>query len=151
VRIFAGLVVAAHGAQKLFGWQGGPGLERWTLAVGSMGFRPPRAWAYAAAYGEFVAGLLFAVGLFTGIAAGVLLIDMAVAIWKAHWTKGFWNTAGGLEYPLLLAVTFGVFGLMGPGRDAFDAALGLANWTVALFVVTLVVGLTGMWSSTRPA
>ena len=70
IRVVAGLMLAAHGAQKVFGWQEGPGLERWTGAVQSMGFRPARLWALAAAYGELVGGLLFAVGLLTGIAAG---------------------------------------------------------------------------------
>ena len=151
IRIVAGLVLMAHGAQKAFGWSGGPGMERWTGAVESMGFRPARWWAYAPAYGELVGGLLMAVGLLTGLAAGILVVDMVVAIWKAHWPKGFWISKGGYEHALLLLVIFGVFGLMGAGLYSLDAPLRLASWTTTLFLITLVLGLTSMWAATRPA
>ena len=151
VRVLAGLGVAAHGAQKVFAWQEGPGLEKWTGAVGQVGFRPARYWALAAAYGELVGGLLFAAGLLTGVAAGVLLVDIIVAIWKVHFAKGFFATKGGYEHTLTWGVIFGVFGLMGAGLYSLDAALGLARWTMALFAVTVVLGFTGVWAATRPA
>jgi putative oxidoreductase len=55
LRVFIGLVVASHGAQKMFGWFGGSGLVRWIAGVETMGFRPtnssvsPESWASSAA------------------------------------------------------------------------------------------------------
>lgn len=151
LRVFAGLVVAAHGAQKALGWFGGQGLLGWHSGVEKMGFRPVGFWAHMAAWGELAGGLCLAVGLFTGLVAGVLVMDMIVAIWKAHWAKGFFVQNGGYEYPLTLLVIFGLMGLAGPGAYSADAPLRLVSWTMTLFLVTLVVGLTAMWASTRPA
>lgn len=151
LRVFAGTVVAAHGAQKAFGWSGGPGLERWKANVQTMGMRPHEFWAHAAAWGELVGGLCLVLGFLTGIAAGVLVLDMIVAIWKVHWSKGFWISQGGYEYALLNVALFAVFGLAGPGMWAVDRAIGLASWSLALFLVTMVLGLVTMWSGTRPA
>ena len=118
--------------------------------TGALSFRPARAWGVVLAWGELLGGLLLAVGLLTGIAAGVLLIDMIVAMWKVHWPKGFWVSKGGIEYNLTLATLFAVFGLAGPGAYAIDAPLGLASWTTTLFAVTLVLGLLGVWAGHRP-
>jgi putative oxidoreductase len=150
LRVFAGLVIAGHGAQKAFGWSGGPGIESFSGMVRGMGFRPERQWAYVAAYAELGGGLLLAAGLLTGLAAGLLVVDMIVAMWKVHWSKGFWITKGGYEHALTYAVIFGLFGLAGAGEYSVDASLGLVSWTTILFLVTVVLGLTGIWSATRP-
>jgi putative oxidoreductase len=151
LRVFVGLVVAGHGAQKAFGWLGGTGLAGWTAGVAKMGLRPPGFWANAAAWGETVGGLMLAIGLLTGIAAGVLVVDMIVAIWKVHWIKGLWIANGGYEYAMTNAVIFGLFGLAGPGAYSVDAALRLESWTILLFATTLLIGLLGVWGATRPA
>lgn len=150
LRVFAGLVIAGHGAQKALAMFGGPGLTGWTKGVQQMGFAPAPLWAGVAAWGELIGGLMLAAGLLTGIAAGVLLLDMIVAIWKVHWAKGFWITNGGMEYALMNAVVFGLFGIAGAGALSLDGALGLRGWTTALFGATLVIGLLGVWASTRP-
>jgi putative oxidoreductase len=149
LRIFAGAVIAAHGAQKVFGAFGGPGMAGWTKGVTQMGFRPAPLWANAAAWGELAGGVMLALGLFTGVAAGILVVDMLVAIWKAHWPK-FFVAKGGMEYALASAVIFGLFGLVGPGVYALDTPLRLVGWTTLLFAATLVVGLFGVWAGTRP-
>ena len=151
LRVFAGLAIAGHGAQKALGWSGGPGLERCKGNVEKMGMRPHGFWAHAAAWGELVGGLCLTLGLLTGIAAGVLVMDMIVAIWKVHWSKGFWVTAGGYEYALTNLVVYAVMGLAGPGSYAVDTALRLATWSGPLFLATIVLGLVTMWSGTRPA
>lgn len=151
LRVFAGLAIAAHGAQKGLGWSGGPGLERWKGSVQKMGMRPHAFWAHAAAWGELVGGLCLTLGLLTGIAAGVLVMDMIVAIWKVHATKGFFVSNGGYEYALTDLVVFGLIGLAGPGAYALDGATGLASWSATLFIVALVLGLVTMWAGTRPA
>lgn len=151
LRVFAGLVIAGHGAQKVAGWAGGPGLERWKANVERMGMQPHRLWAHAAAWGELVGGTCLAAGLLTGVAAGVLVMDMIVAIWKVHAAKGFWISRGGYEYALTDLVVFALVGLAGPGVYALDTPLRLASWSAPLFLVTIVLGLVTMWSGTRPA
>ncbi len=151
LRVFAGIAIAGHGAQKALGWFGGPGLERWKGNVEKMGMRPHGFWAHAAAWGELVGGACLAVGFLTGIAAGILVMDMIVAIWKVHWMKGFWVSGGGYEYALTNLVVYGVFGLAGPGLYSLDSPLRVAVWSAPLFVITIVLGLVTMWSGTRPA
>jgi putative oxidoreductase len=150
LRVFAGLVIAGHGAQKVLGWFGGPGMTGFGGMVRGMGMRPVGVWTAAAAYGELVGGLLLAIGLLTGIAAGVLVLDMLVAIWKVHWAKGFWITNGGMEHALTNGVIYALFGLLGPGAYSLDAPLRLLSWNAALFAATIVIGLLGIWGSTRP-
>ena len=50
VRVVVGLVIAAHGAQKVLGVWGGPGLAGWTQGVTRMGMRPPVFWAWVSAF-----------------------------------------------------------------------------------------------------
>ncbi|MBM4434950.1 MAG: hypothetical protein FJ028_07605, partial [Chloroflexi bacterium] len=93
---------------------------------------------------------MLAAGFLTGIAAAVLLLDMIVAIWKVRWAKGFWIANGGMEYVLMNAVVFGLFGIAGAGALSLDGALGLRGRTTVLLGATLVLGLLGVWASTRP-
>jgi putative oxidoreductase len=120
VRAVVGLVFAGHGAQKLFGWWGGPGMDRWTGAIERMGFRPARAWATVSALNELAGGLLLAIGLLTPIAAAILVAQSVVIIARVHWAKGFWNTNGGIEYPLVLGVAALGLAFAGPGAWSLD-------------------------------
>lgn len=151
LRVFAGLLIAGHGAQKALGWFGGPGLAGFGGMVDKMGFRPRDLWSNVAAWGELVGGLMLAVGLLTGLAAGILAVDMVVAIWKVHWARGLWISNGGYEHALTNLVVYGVFGLTGAGAYSVDAALRLASWTAALFLASIVVGLAMVWAGARPA
>jgi putative oxidoreductase len=87
VRVVLGIVFFAHGAQKLFGWFGGPGLS---ATIG--GFRqmniPPAATALAAVI-ECFGGLALIVGLLARPAALGLIAVMLVAIAKVHGRNGF--------------------------------------------------------------
>jgi len=112
IRVAAGLIVAAHGAQKLFGVFGGPGLQKWQGAVASMGFVQPRVMGALAAFTEFFGGLAFAIGLYTPVVAAMLVIDLLVAVFKVHAAKGFFTQTGGYEFPLLLTIVFAVIGVM---------------------------------------
>ncbi|HEX6655783.1 MAG TPA: DoxX family protein [Candidatus Limnocylindria bacterium] len=149
VRVSVGLVFAAHGAQKLFGWWGGPGMDRWTGLMEGMGVRPPRLWATVSALNELAGGLLLAIGLLTPLAAAVLVAQSAVIIARMHWAKGFWNTNGGYEYPLVLgAVALGV-AFSGPGAWSLDELmpLGLLYQPIVIWVavaVALAVGLVAI-------
>jgi len=150
LRVATGLVLAGHGAQKALGAFGGPGLTKWTGAAKGMGFHPAGLWANAAAWGELLGGLALAVGLLTPLAAAVLAVDMLVAIWKVHWSKGFWITRGGYEYALILFFVFVLIGLVGDTAYSVDRALGLARIPPLLFLAAFVVGLIAAIASGMP-
>jgi putative oxidoreductase len=139
IRLAVGLVLAGHGAQKVFGAFEGPGLERWHGAVASMGFARPRVLGTLAAFTEFFGGLMLAAGFLTPVVAAALAIDMAVAIVKVHRGKGMWVTKGGYEYALVLFVVVAVLGLARPTAFSVDAALGFGG-SAALFLAVLAIG-----------
>src|SRR5205823_3541045 len=78
-RLVLGLLMAAHGAQKLFGWFGGYGLTGTAGFFEQLGFRPGRLFAAAAAVGEVVSGVLVALGLFGPVGPALMLSVMIVA------------------------------------------------------------------------
>ena len=97
LRIAAGVIFAAHGAQKLFGFGGG-GLTGTAAFFEQLGLSPAFVLAMAIGVAELAGGVLLIAGLFTRIAAGVLAVDMLVAVWKVHLANGFFlnwtNTPG---------------------------------------------------------
>jgi len=142
LRLIVGGVFAAHGAQKAFGWWGGPGMSRWTAAMTRMGLRPAGPWAAISAGTEVVGGPLLAVGAISPLVAPLLVAQSAVIIVRGHWSKGFWNRDGGIEFPLaLLGGTVAILGV-GPGGLSVDAAIGLAT-SDPVRVAILVLALTG--------
>jgi putative oxidoreductase len=142
LRLVVGLTMAAHGAQKAFGWWKGSGPAGWYEVMVRMGFRPAKAWGLASIGAELVGGLLFALGLFTPLAAMALVGQSTVIIFKAHWARGFWGRDGGYEFPLSLAA--GVVAILGTGAGALslDSALGL-SYGVELRWGLLALGLLG--------
>lgn len=145
LRVVIGLTLAAHGSQKLFGWFGGPGLTGFSGATKRMGFRPPLFWAVMAALGESGGGLLLALGLLTPLGALGMMGSMFVALVKAHWSKGFWNGKGGIEFPLSLwTVAFSV-GLAGPGAFSLDALIGWPVNQPVPFVIASAVLMAALW------
>jgi putative oxidoreductase len=125
LRSAIGLTLAAHGAQKLFGWFGGYGLEGTGGFLESLGFRPGRRHALMAGLVEFGAGLLLALGLLTPAAAAAVVAVMLVAAVSVHLKAGFFLTTGGYEYNLVLAVAALAVAFTGPGALSLDALLGL--------------------------
>src|SRR5438270_6919874 len=102
LRLVGGLIVAAHGAQKLFGWWGGTGMAGWTGAMTHMRMRPAVAWAWMSALAELGGGLLFALGFLSPLGSVAIAGSMLVAIVLVHLPKGFWVTKGGYEFNLSL-------------------------------------------------
>jgi putative oxidoreductase len=149
VRVVVGLVIAAHGAQKVLGVWGGPGLAGWTQGVTRMGMRPPVFWAWVSAFSELAGGIAFAVGFLLPVVAAALTIQMAVAIARAHWGKGFWNSKGGIEFPFTLGAIAAINGLADPGAYSLDRALGLPAMGAGVYVVVLVVGAAAYFISSR--
>ena len=124
LRLGVGGALAAHGAQKLFGWFGGYGPEGTGQWMDSLGFPGEgKRNAILAGLGEFGGGTLLALGLATGPAGAAVTGTMAVA-GSTHAQNGFFNTSGGYELPATFGLVGTVLGLTGPGRFSLDHALG---------------------------
>src|SRR6266567_4356229 len=100
-RLVLGLVMAAHGAQKLFGWFGGYGLNRTGEFFVQLGFQPGRAFAAAASLTEITSGLLVALGFLGPVGPALMISVMIVAMVTVHRGHGLFATTGGHEVPLL--------------------------------------------------
>jgi putative oxidoreductase len=124
IRMVVGLTLAAHGAQKLFGLFGGHGIAGTGQFFESIGFRPGRVLAAIAGLGELGGGLALALGLLTPFASAAIIATMAVAIWSVHIEKGFFNHAGGYEFPLMIAAIALGIAFTGAGPLSLDATLG---------------------------
>jgi len=104
LRVAGGVIFAAHGAQKLFGWFGGYGLEGTAGWMESIGLGPGLLMSTLAGGAEFFAGLLLIIGLLVRPAALLLAVTMLVAIAKVHLANGLFLTNNGYEFGLALLV-----------------------------------------------
>ena len=123
LRLVVGGILAAHGAQKIFGWWGGPGLAGWTGAMTRMRMRPPAAWAWMSALAEFAGGLALAVGLLFPLPSAAIAASRLVAVALGHYPKGFFNSKGGYEFNLSLLGAVAALALIGPGTISLDNLL----------------------------
>ncbi|MGW2723810.1 DoxX family membrane protein [Streptomyces sp. NPDC001492] len=123
LRLGTGGVLAAHGAQKLFGWFGGHGIEGTGQFMESVGYAPGKASATAAGLAEAGGGTLLALGLATPAAGAAAAGAMAGAS-AVHAPNGFFNAEGGYEYAATLALAATGLAVAGPGRLSLDHALG---------------------------
>ena len=143
-RIVIGLVMAAHGAQKLFGWFGGYGLNKTGEFFAHLGFQRGRAFAAAASLTEITSGLLIALGLLGPIGPALIVSVMLVAMFTVHWQNGLFASDNGIEVPLLYSTGAVALALIGFGRFSIDAWLGLdALWTPTIATLALTVGALG--------
>ena len=120
IRLALGIIFMAHGAQKLFGAFGGPGMGGMAQFLGSLGVRPGAFWAWVVALAEFFGGLGILLGLLTGVASIVIIIDMLVAIALVHGKNGFFITNTGYEYNVALILMALSLVFSGPGPLALD-------------------------------
>lgn len=143
-RLVVGLLMAAHGAQKLFGWFGGHGLEGTGRFFGSLGFRPGRRFATLAGLGELASGLLIALGFLGPVGPAIMLSVMIVAGISVHWWHGLFAVNNGIEVPLLYATAAIALAFTGFGRYSLDAILGLSAFSApTMTMIALAVGLLG--------
>lgn len=123
LRVPVGLTLMAHGAQKLFGWFGGYGLEGTGQWMASIGLEPGYLMALLAGSAEFFGGLALVAGLLTRPAALVTAFTMLIAIFSVHIGNGLFMANNGYEYALtLLAVTL-TLAIQGGGRLSADSWL----------------------------
>ncbi|MFG2123548.1 DoxX family protein [Streptomyces sp. NPDC048710] len=139
VRLTFGLLMAAHGAQKLFGIFGGNGLTATGRAFASIGYRPGKLFAVMGGTSEFLGGLGLALGLLTPLAAAALIGTMINAMATVTGAHGLWDTNGGVEYSVCITVVAIAIAAIGPGRLALDRFFrwGTGGWGEAGFALGL--------------
>ena len=141
VRLAQGSLMAGHGAQKLFGSFGGPGLEGTSGFMEMLGMRPGRPWAYLAGLSEFGGGVLTALGLSNPLGPLGVIGAMSMATRKAHWGKPIWVTEGGAELPVLNIAISTALMIREPDRYSLDRVLGirLPAWVGPLGLVGIIL------------
>ncbi|MBH0047045.1 DoxX family protein [Pseudoalteromonas arctica] len=129
LRVPVGLILAAHGAQKLFAWFGGYGLEGTGQWMASIGLEPGYWLAMMAGSAEFFGGIALAIGLLTRPAAVVAGFTLLIAIFSVHISNGLFMANNGYEYALTLLVVTVVLAIQGAGSFSLDNVLAkkLAN------------------------
>ena len=125
VRLVVGGLLAGHGAQKLFGWFGGAGLEGTASWMESMGMRPGTAWARLAGGSELGGGLLTALGFLNPLGPIAAMGAMSMAWAKVHLGNPVWSTKGGAELVLTNLAVLSAVTLAGPGKLSLDSMLGI--------------------------
>jgi putative oxidoreductase len=123
LRLGLGTIFVAHGAQKLFGWFGGYGLEATGQWMASIGLVPGYLMALAAGSVEFFGGIFILLGLLTRLSALGAAITMLVAIFGVHFEQGFFMANNGYEFALALLLMAVALILSGSGRLSIDAML----------------------------
>lgn len=123
MRLTAGAIFVAHGAQKLFGSFGGYGLEGTAGWMESIGLSPGLLMALGAGGAEFFGGLLLIVGLLVRPAAAILAFTMLVAIFAVHFEHGFFLSNNGYEFALVLLGASLSLALRGAGSLSVDSLL----------------------------
>ncbi len=123
LRIGLGGILIPHGCQKLFGLFGGMGLTANAALFERLGYSPGMFWGTLVGCTEFIGGILLVLGLFTRFAAAAVLIFMIVAV-KFTSAKGFFWSAGGWEYPLLIGICALFFLIRGGGHCSLDRTIG---------------------------
>lgn len=141
VRVVIGLLVAGHGAQKLFGWFGGDGLAETAEQMSALGYRNGWAMAVIAGLTEIAAGLGLAFGIAVPLIAAGIIGTMFNAAVTVHLRAGLWNQNGGYEYPLVLATVAAGLAVHGPGSLSADAVMGLEATGIGPGLIAIGVGL----------
>jgi putative oxidoreductase len=142
-RVAVGAVFFAHGAQKLFGWFGGPGLEGTAQGFDAMGLKPGRRNALVSGIAETAGGVMFVLGFLTPAASAATIGVMSRAVETVHLEKGFFVTQGGYEYNLTLVAAAFALADIGPGPISLDHALGIEKSGPLVALAALGAGLAG--------
>jgi putative oxidoreductase len=125
LRLVLGVIFIGHGAQKLFGSFGGPGLKGTAGFFEQLGIKPPYLMAVLAGLAEVVGGILVILGFLTPLATLALIVVMIVAVLTVHLKNGFFVTNGGYEFNLALAGMALTLLIVGAGAYSLDSALGI--------------------------
>src|SRR5580693_8103502 len=154
LRLIVGIPLAAHGAQKLFGWWGGPGVRGLHGHLTKMRFRPAPLWVAGAVGTEIGGGLLLAAGFLSPLGSVGVGAAMLMAIAAFHWGKGFFSQRGGFESPFLYLVSAATIGMTGPGAYSLDSLFKIALPEPVTGIVAAglaVIGVAVGMAARRPA
>lgn len=128
IRIILGVVFFAHGAQKMFGWFGGPGFTG-AMEFFVRGMHVPPFFAFMAMAAEFFGGIGLILGFLARAAAFAIFVEMVVAVRLVHRPNGFFmNWTGtqkgeGFEYHLLVFAMAAAIMIAGSGAFSIDGAI----------------------------
>jgi putative oxidoreductase len=122
-RLAVGGGIAAHGAQKAFGWFGGPGPAGAAKIMHGFGFRPGEPYAAIAAWTEIATGSLIALGFGGPIGSSMLISFMIVTQGCVRLKYGFFAQPGSMEVPMLYAAAAMSFVATDYGAASMDAML----------------------------
>lgn len=123
LRIPVGLILMAHGAQKLFAMFGGYGLEGTGQFMASLGLEPGYLMALLAGSAEFFGGAALVIGLLVRPASAVIAFTMLIAIVTVHISNGLFMANNGYEYALTLLVVAVSLAFSGAGSFSVDKAI----------------------------
>jgi putative oxidoreductase len=144
LRLAVGLIVAAHGAQKLFGWWGGSGVDGWAGTISKLRVRPAKLWAWISVLSELGGGLLFALGFLSPLGSMAIAGTMLVALVAVHLPNGFWNTKRGYEFNLTLIAVVVAVAITGPGAYSLDQLFGIRPPEPITLIVGAVLVIAGV-------
>lgn len=156
VRLVVGLSLAAHGAQKLFGWFGGYGLAGTGGFFEGIGFRPGRVFALFAGLGETVGGVLTVLGLAGALGPAAIVLVMLVAIFTVHISKGFFISNGGWELNSAYIAGAVAIAYAGSGAYSLDDMLGFTylsspQWASIFMAAAVVLTVLNLLVRRPPA
>jgi putative oxidoreductase len=118
-RIAVGLILAVHGAQKLFGWFGGEGQMAGILQLAG----PQLGWLVA--IGECFGGLGLILGILPRFSALANIVIQIGAIVLVHGKHGFFLQNQGFEYNLALIGLLSTILIAGPGLYSLSEAISM--------------------------
>jgi len=124
-RTIIGGAMAAHGAQKAFGWFDGSGPQKTAGFMKMLGFEDAERMGKAAAYNELIGGSLIAGGFLGTLGPMIVIVNMIVAMETVHKENGFFAADNGVEVPLLYLSAALAFAAGGYGDCSVDRLLGL--------------------------
>ena len=123
LRVPVGIILTAHGAQKLFAWFGGYGLEGTGQWMESIGLAPGFLMALLAGSAEFFGGLALILGALTRPAALMSAFTMVVAIFSVHASNGLFMSNNGYEFALALLAATAALTIQGGGKFSVDGLI----------------------------
>ena len=126
-RSVLGASIAAHGAQKLFGWFGGPGPENASKMFGSLGFQPAGTMARVASMTEIGSGVMIATGAGGPLGPMMLMSVMAVAAGSVHFKNGYFQSNQGFELNTMYALVALLLAVEDHGRFSVDEVTGMRS------------------------
>lgn len=122
LRLSLGLIMVPHGAQKLLGWFGGSGYGGTVgFFESQLGLHP--ALTFLVILTESLGAVLLIIGLGGRFAAAALIANMIGAIAVVNAANGFFWTAQGFEFPLLIILVSTVVLVRGSGAWSLDQLL----------------------------